>query len=88
MCRPDKMRESALVVLGRIMMQTRREVIRSFAVGAAVVYPMDVQATRPRTIDICRRASELADIMAEATGGQWRVSVDEKLEFILISKVV
>lgn len=71
------------------MQQTRRDVIRSFAVGAAVAYPVEVSAITPRTIELCRRqAGELAEAMSDIAGGQWRVSVDEKLEFILISRVL
>ena len=70
-------------------MRTRRDVIRSLAAGAAVIYPLQVQAVPPKTIDLCRRkASELAETMQQLVGGQWRVSVDEKLEFVLISRVL
>jgi hypothetical protein len=70
-------------------MRTRREIIRSVAAGAAVIYPLPAQTIQPKTIDLCRRqAGDLADTMAILAGGQWRVSVDEKLEFVLITKVL
>ena len=63
--------------------------MRSLAVGAAAIYPMEVPAKPVSSMELCRRrASELAEAMAEVSGGQWRVSVDEKMEFILISKVL
>jgi len=63
-------------------MRTRRDVIRSLAAGAAVIYPLQVQAVPPKTVELCRRkAGDLA-------GGQWRVSVDDKLEFVLIARVL
>lgn len=62
--------------------------MRSLAMGAAAIYPIEAPAATP-TMDACRkRASDLALAMAEVSGGQWRVSVDEKMEFILISRVL
>jgi hypothetical protein len=70
-------------------MQTRRDVIRSLAAGAAVAYPIAVSSAPVRSIELCRmRAGELADAMSAIEGGQWRVSIDEKMEFILISRVL
>lgn len=63
--------------------------MRSLAVGAAAIYPIEAPAKPPISVDQCRRkADDLADAMTELSGGQWRVSVDEKLEFILISRVL
>jgi hypothetical protein len=63
--------------------------MRSLAVGAVAIYPVEVPAVPPSTVESCRRrASDLALAMAEVSGGQWRVSVDEKMEFILISRVL
>lgn len=70
-------------------MRTRREVICSLAAGAAVIYPAYGIEIPPKKIEVCRKkASDLADAMAEMAGGQWRVSVDEKMEFVLISRVL
>jgi hypothetical protein len=53
---------------------------------SAIVKPSISQA---KTIEICRvEAGQLADTMKQLAGGQWRVTVDERLEFILISKVL
>jgi len=63
--------------------------MRSLAVGAAAIYPVEVSSAPPSTMESCRRrASDLALAMAEVSGGQWRVSVDDKMEFILISRVL
>jgi len=70
-------------------MRTRRDVIRSLAAGVAVVYPMQVQAAPPKALDQCRRkAVDLAETLSEVAGGDWRVSFDDELEFVLISRVI
>lgn len=75
----------------------RRDMIRSLA-AAVTLAPATTHAVahtgiphKPtkNTLALCRRgAGELAEAMTDLVGGQWRVSVDKDLEFILISKVV
>lgn len=70
-------------------MKTRREIMISFAGASIAGAASQVSAESSPTIEICRqRAGQLAEAMEEICGGQWRVSVDKNLEFILISKVL
>jgi len=70
-------------------MPTRRELIRTIAGGAAASTISLPRISQAKTLDMCRReASNLAITMRQLTGGQWRVTVDKDLEFVLISKVL
>lgn len=70
-------------------MHTRRNVIRSIAVGAVLSSAPQAKPNPPRTIEICRKeAGQLAEAMQAICGGQWRVSVDKNFEFVLISKIL
>lgn len=69
-------------------MQTRREVLKSIAV-ASVVCPITSEAKQQAGHEPIRiEASALADLMQKTCGGQWRVSVDKDLEFVLVQKVL
>lgn len=69
-------------------MHTRRNIMLSIAGGTVLsVAPTKMAATKP--IEICRKeAGQIAETMQKLCGGQWRVSVDRNLEFVLISKVL
>jgi len=70
-------------------MQTRREMINSIATGVAVVAIMKPEASQAKTFELClSEAGKLAESMRELAGGQWRVTVDKRMEFVLISKVL
>jgi hypothetical protein len=70
-------------------MQTRREMIKSMAAGVAVSTIAKPGLSQAKTIELCRvEAGQLADTMKQIAGGQWRVTVDQRLEFVLISKVL
>lgn len=69
-------------------MRTRRGFLRSI-VGASVMVPVAADAERAPTVDQCRKdAGKLAELMQITCGGQWRVSVDQNLEFVLVQKVL
>lgn len=69
-------------------MRTRRGFIRSL-VGASVMMPVASDAEGAPTVEQCRKgAGELAELMQRTCGGQWRVSVDQNLEFVLVQKVL
>ena len=69
-------------------MRTRRGFLRSL-VGASVMVPATSKATSAPTIDQCHEdAGRLAELMKLTCGGQWRVSLDRNLEFILVQKVL
>lgn len=69
-------------------MRTRRGFLRSI-VGASVMVPVAPEAVSTPTIEQCRKdAGKLAELMQITCGGQWRVSVDQNLEFILVQKVL
>lgn len=71
-----------------LLMITRREVMRSIA-GASVIMPVAAEAHPSPTIDgYEQEAHRLAELMRDACGRQWRVSVDQNLEFILVQKVL
>ncbi|QIG76674.1 hypothetical protein EVC28_050 [Rhizobium phage RHph_I1_23] len=76
--------------LGVKAVQTRREMMKSLATGVAVAAVAKPTASQQaKTIELCRHeAGQLADTMKQIAGGQWRVTVDQRLEFILISKVL
>lgn len=70
-------------------MQTRREIIRTIATGVAASALVKPEASKAKTIELCRlEAGQLAESMRQIAGGQWRVTVDKSLEFVLISKVL
>lgn len=70
-------------------MQTRREMIKSLATGVAVSTVIKPAASQAKTIELCRvEAGQLAESMRQIAGGHWRVTVDQRLEFVLISKVL
>jgi hypothetical protein len=70
-------------------MQTRREMIKSLATGVAASAVLKPEPSQAKTIELCRlEAGQLAESMKQIIGGQWRVTVDQRLEFILISKVL
>jgi hypothetical protein len=51
--------------------------------------PVAPEAVSTPTIEQCRKdAGKLAELMQITCGGQWRVSVDQNLEFILVQKVL
>lgn len=69
-------------------MKTRREVLRSIA-GASIAAPAASVQASLSTVDACRaEAGRLAELMQITCGGQWRVSVDRNLEFVLVQKVL
>lgn len=70
-------------------MHTRRNVIQTIALGAVFSTSLPAKPTSASTIELCRKdAGHLAEAMQKLCGGQWRVSVDQKLEFVLISRVL
>lgn len=70
-------------------MQTRREMIKSIASGVAASALVKPEASKAKTFEVCRsEAGQLAESMKQIAGGQWRVTVDQRLEFILISRVL
>lgn len=70
-------------------MQTRREVIRSIATGIAASAVVKPDAGQASTIEVCLiEAGQLSETMRKIAGGQWRVTVDQNLEFVLVSKVL
>ena len=70
-------------------MQTRREMIKSLTTGVAASAVLKPSPSQAKTIELCRvEAGQLAETMRQITGGQWRVTVDQRLEFVLISKVL
>lgn len=63
--------------------------MKSLATGVAVSTVIKPNAPQAKTIELCRsEAGQLAESMRQIAGGQWRVTVDQRLEFILISKVL
>jgi hypothetical protein len=69
-------------------MQTRREMIKTLATGvaASAIKPAAAQCS---SREVClREAGQLADTMRKLAGGQWRVTVDKNLEFVLVSKIL
>jgi hypothetical protein len=71
-------------------MQTRREIIRTLAAGVAVsalTKPEAAQCSPSREVCL-KEAGQLAETMRKLAGGQWRVTVDKDLEFVLVSKVL
>jgi cytochrome c556 len=69
-------------------MQTRREIIRTLTAGvaASAIRPAEAQ---PSTREVClKEAGQLAETMRKLAGGQWRVTVDKNLEFVLVSKIL
>ncbi|MDV4166225.1 hypothetical protein R1538_34815 [Rhizobium leguminosarum] len=41
------------------------------------------------TREVClKEAGQLSETMRKLAGGQWRVTVDKDLEFVLVSKVL
>lgn len=70
-------------------MQTRREVIRSIATGVAASAIVKPVAAQPSTMEVCLvEAGQLSETMRKLAGGQWRVTVDKNLEFVLVSKIL
>lgn len=63
--------------------------MRSIACGAVFSAAPSAKPADPKPIEVCRKeAGQLAEAMQTLCGGQWRVSVDKDLEFVLISKVL
>jgi len=70
-------------------MQTRREVIRSIATGMAASTVIRPVQSKAATVEIClKEAGQLSETMQKLAGGQWRVTVDKNLEFVLVSKIL
>jgi hypothetical protein len=69
-------------------MQTRREIIRTLTAGvaASAIGPAGAKSS-PREVCL-KEAGQLADTMRKLAGGQWRVTVDKDLEFVLVSKIL
>lgn len=70
-------------------MQTRREIIRTLATGvaaSAIAKPAAAQCS-PREVCL-KEAGQLSETMRKLAGGQWRVTVDKNLEFVLVSKIL
>jgi hypothetical protein len=70
-------------------MQTRREMIRTLATGVAASAIVKPEAAQSSPREIClKEAGQLSETMRKMAGGQWRVTVDKDLEFVLVSKVL
>jgi len=70
-------------------MHTRREIIKTVATGAAVTAIIKPEISQANNLETSRHeAGRLAENMRRIVGGQWRVTIDQRLEFILISKVL
>lgn len=70
-------------------MQTRREVIRSITTGIAVTAIVKPTVSQAASMEIClKEAGQLSETMRKLAGGQWRVTVDKNIEFVLISKIL
>lgn len=68
-------------------MKTRREIL--YAIGAVSAAIPSTSDAKPEDKPDCREeAGKLAELMRTTCGGQWRVSVDQNLEFILVQKVL
>lgn len=68
-------------------MTTRREILCAIgAVAAAIQATSTVKAEL--NLNCQEEAGKLAELMQITCGGQWRVSVDQNLEFILVQKVL
>lgn len=69
-------------------MKNRREFLRSIASASVMVPAVSGAANVPTTDRFRHDAEKLAELMQVTCGGQWRVSVDQNMEFILVQKVL
>jgi hypothetical protein len=70
-------------------MQTRRAIIRTLTTGVAATAIIRPAAAQPSTREVClKEAGQLSETMRKLAGGQWRVTVDKNLEFVLVSKIL
>lgn len=70
-------------------MQTRREIIRTLTTGVAATAIIRPAAAQSSTLEVClKEAGQLSETMRKLAGGQWRVTVDKNLEFVLVSKIL
>lgn len=69
------------------IMKTRRDFMTCAAAGP-FVFNSTGENTKPQVVCFMEQASKLAETMEKCSGGQWLVSVDERLEFILVRKVL
>lgn len=70
-------------------MQTRREMIRSITTGIAASAVVKPAIASPSTMEVClNEAGQMSETMRKIAGGQWRVTVDKNLEFVLVSKIL
>lgn len=70
-------------------MQTRREVIRAITTGVAASAVMKPATAQSASMELClTEAGQLSETMRKLAGGQWRVTVDKNLEFVLVSKIL
>jgi len=70
-------------------MQTRRAIIRTLTTGVAATALIRPAAAQLSTREVClKEAGQLSETMRKLAGGQWRVTVDKDLEFVLVSKVL
>jgi len=70
-------------------MQTRREIIRTIATGVAASTVVKSASAQSSPQEVClKEAGQLSETMRRLAGGQWRVTVDKNLEFVLVSKIL
>ena len=68
-------------------MTTRREILCAIGAVAAAI-PATSTVKEELNLNYQEEAGKLAELMQITCGGQWRVSVDQNLEFILVQKVL
>lgn len=70
-------------------MPNRRDFLKNMPVFA-LSYSLQAKLAESADIEagIKKRADELAGVMKDSHGGQWKVTIDSRREFILVSKML